>query len=77
MTAGDNQIFEWTVGDVRKLDSKLDGIREMKSDIKAIKKILNNRVVVSNSNDWNWKTMAIIIGSVVATIILTVEQATK
>ena len=74
MAAGDNQLYEWTVGDIRKLDSKLDG---MKSDIEVIKKNLNGRIVVKNSNDWNWKTAAVVIGSVIATIILTVEQATK
>ena len=76
MPSGDNQTYEWTVGDVRHLDEKLSSIQ---SEIHEIRGIIGSKaVIVDNSAvDWNWKTIAIVIGSVIATIMLIVQQVNK
>jgi hypothetical protein len=73
MPNGDSQVYEWTVGDVRKLDNKLDCISY---EIREIKSAISSKsVVIDNTKaTWDWKTVSIVIGSVIATILLAVEQ---
>ena len=77
MSSGDNQTYEWTVGDVRKLDTTLDTI---KGDLKSIKDSLKPKtIVVDNSptGNWDWKKASVVIGTTAATILLVVQEATK
>lgn len=80
--SGDDKEYIWTIGDIRRLDDRLVDIENSQKTIeKELAKLTSSKpVVVDNANkgsNWTWQTIAIIIGSVMATIILTVEQILK
>lgn len=77
MATGDKQIYQWSVGDVRKLDRTLSKIQD---DISSLRNTLPSSkpsVVVDNSRNWDPKAMALLIGSIIAMVLLAVQEARK
>jgi hypothetical protein len=81
MNKSNDSDYQWSFGEVRKLDNALselkDEVKLLRIEVKNLKNEMKVPMIVDNRDKTDWKALGIIIGATLAGVIAIVEQYAK